>query len=148
VGENVFGLVTWNAGMVFEEVCADLESEGYFVQPFVLPAAAVDAPHRRDRVWFVAYNPDARTEGLRSGRQNTFHGLKIATDAKSNRLELDWQDFPTQPPICSGDDGFSTELDGITFSKWRGESIKGYGNAIVPQVAMQIFRAIQAYEQQ
>jgi len=43
VGENVFGLVTWNAGMVFEEVCADLESEGYSVQPFVLPAAAVNA---------------------------------------------------------------------------------------------------------
>jgi DNA (cytosine-5)-methyltransferase 1 len=37
-------------------------------------------------------------------------------------------------------------LDGITFSKWRAESIKGYGNAIVPQVALQIFKAIQQYE--
>jgi DNA (cytosine-5)-methyltransferase 1 len=55
VGENVFGLTNWNGGVVFEEVCVDLESEGYEVQPFILPACGVDAPHRRDRVWFVAH---------------------------------------------------------------------------------------------
>ena len=55
----------------------------------------------------------------------------------------DWQNFPTQSPICSGDDGLPSELDGITFSKWRQESIKGYGNAIVPQVAYEIFKVIQ-----
>lgn len=55
VGENVGGLISWSSGMVFEEVCADLEAIGYEVQPFVLPACAVDAPHRRDRVWFVAH---------------------------------------------------------------------------------------------
>jgi DNA (cytosine-5)-methyltransferase 1 len=54
-----------------------------------------------------------------------------------------WQNFPTQPPVCGGDDGLPRELDGITFSKWRAESIKSYGNAIVPQVAYQIFQAIQ-----
>jgi len=37
-------------------------------------------------------------------------------------------------------------LDGITFSKWRNESIKGYGNAIVPQVVLEIFKAIQNYK--
>jgi DNA (cytosine-5)-methyltransferase 1 len=58
VGENVFGLVNWSGGMVFDEVQSDLESEGYEVQAFVLPAAAVNAPHRRDRVWFVAYAGD------------------------------------------------------------------------------------------
>jgi DNA (cytosine-5)-methyltransferase 1 len=36
-------------------------------------------------------------------------------------------------------------LDGITFPKWRNESIKAYGNAIVPQVAYQIFKAIEDY---
>ena len=56
VGENVRGLVNWNGGLVFEEVQADLENEGYEVQPFILPAAGVNAPHRRDRVWFVAYS--------------------------------------------------------------------------------------------
>jgi len=38
-------------------------------------------------------------------------------------------------------------LDGITFPKWRNESIKAYGNAIVPQVAYQIFKAIEIHEQ-
>jgi DNA (cytosine-5)-methyltransferase 1 len=37
-------------------------------------------------------------------------------------------------------------LDNITFSKWRNESIKAGGNAIVPQVAYQIFKSIQEYE--
>ena len=54
-----------------------------------------------------------------------------------------WENFPTQSPICGGDDGIPTELDGITFPKWRNESIKGYGNAVVPQVVYQIFKAIE-----
>jgi DNA (cytosine-5)-methyltransferase 1 len=55
VGENVFGLINWSAGLVFHEVQTDLEAAGYEVQPYVLPAAAVNAPHRRDRVWFIAH---------------------------------------------------------------------------------------------
>lgn len=178
VGENVFGLVTWNAGMVFEEVCADLESEGYSVQPFVFPAAAVNAPHRRDRVWFVAYrdvhgfnerncdNEKQSSQGGQYAQRDTqsSNGDGYATDSTTPRLQgrnrceqkfgertrccesNSWQTFPTVPPICGGDDGLPYKLDGITFPKWRNESIKGYGNAIVPQVAMQIFRAIEAYE--
>jgi DNA (cytosine-5)-methyltransferase 1 len=53
-----------------------------------------------------------------------------------------WESFPTVSPVCGGDDGLPKELDNITFSKWRKESIKAYGNAIVPQVAYQIFKAI------
>lgn len=59
----------------------------------------------------------------------------------------DWQDFPTQSPVCSRNDGVPGGLAGITFSKHRTESIKGYGNAIVPQVAYEIFKAIEQYEQ-
>lgn len=60
IAENVRGLVTWNEGMVLETVCADLESEGYEVQPFIIPAVAVGAPHRRDRVWIIANNISQR----------------------------------------------------------------------------------------
>jgi DNA (cytosine-5)-methyltransferase 1 len=56
IGENVFGLVNWSGGLVFHEVQADLEAQGYEVFPYVLPAASVNAPHRRDRVWFVAHS--------------------------------------------------------------------------------------------
>jgi DNA (cytosine-5)-methyltransferase 1 len=174
VGENVRGLTNWNGGMVFEEVCVDLESQGYEVQPILLPACAVGAPHRRDRIWFVASNTlrfrqyerksdnekftnkrginalNDITENVKYGVITDSKRVKGRNDvfnARNGRFkELDekvfWNEFPTQHPICSGDDGLSTKLDGIAFSKWRQESIKGYGNAIVPQVAYQIFKVI------
>ena len=250
VGENVFGLLNWNGGMVFDEVHSDLEFEGYEVQAVVIPAAAVNAPHGRDRVWFVAYSKSTRTRedigGIRGsvercntrqedelfatntefksegsdggtndetqrnirrgnkgnvfetlrgdgviadtngndgrstnrksgceesktngkGQQSVHIGISSTSDegdvadttspggGKNNGIgksrfndqtsaSNNWDNFPTQSPICGGDDGLPTELDGITFSKWRNESIKAYGNAIVPQVAYQIFKAIQ-----
>jgi len=174
VGENVRGLVNWSGGLVFEEVCADLEACGYSVQPFILPACAVNAPHRRDRVWFVAYNHkrDRTEERLQTGREVDVYRIKGNRNApdtngdqrrKRRRYEdkstktkryfsvcnarpQTWENFPSKPPLCGGDDGLPRELDGITFSKWRRESIKAYGNAIVPQVALRIFEAIQEYE--
>jgi len=243
VGENVLGLVNWNGGLVFNEVQADLEAEGYEVQPFVLPACAVNAPHRRDRVWFVAYRydsrnatPSSRTNGKQSEesieRQQPqlehcgFSTTENATNPNSNgqhecdsnnkinagnkptentlcsgrlygepeqegaeiweqrnactgssvRIHLSegdssdtthirqeyalengklergrfgqshqrnaWNTFPSVSPICTGNDGISLRLDGIAFPKWRNESIKAAGNAIVPQVVYQIFQAI------
>jgi DNA (cytosine-5)-methyltransferase 1 len=192
VGENVFGLLNWNGGMVFAEVCSDLEHQGYEITPVVIPAAAVNAPHGRSRVWFVAYSngtgekhnggtniaeerevrgnekgnvlgelcgdgnaANTLHEGLQ-GRQNIDewekynnegrrNGFNIRTISKNNEWNAKqfFKNFPTQSPICSGDDGISNRLDGITFPKWRAESIKGYGNAIVPQVAFEIFKAIE-----
>jgi len=52
IGENVSGFVR----MALDDVCSDLESEGYRVQSFVIPACAVEAHHRRDRCWVVAYS--------------------------------------------------------------------------------------------
>jgi DNA (cytosine-5)-methyltransferase 1 len=182
VGENVFGLLNWNGGMVFDEVHSDLEFEGYEVQAVVIPAAAVNAPHGRDRVWFVATNTKFKSEGsdggtndetkgnIRRGNEGDVLGTLRSDGNVANtngtstqcgngkteerrkdqggRIEplgfnMEWEKFPTQSPICGGDDGLPTELDGITFSKWRNESIKAYGNAIVPQVAYEIFKAIQ-----
>ena len=256
VGENVLGLVNWNGGLVFDEVQADLEAEGYEVQPFVLPACAVNAPHRRDRVWFVAKNTNnngwdgeqregepskweqrnfssrnneriqtndgkvkitsdtnlfgndrakgekscfwtqSSNEQSRDGGSSEVDGLsneRIAPDPNGSRWEKQYtskisskqeqhsrnamhtnspskqrehigqkgqgeldrpnsgdginnfSNFPTQSPICFGDDGLPTELDGITFPKWRNESIKAAGNAVVPQVVYQIFKSIDLY---
>ncbi len=220
VGENVRGLVNWNGGLVFEEVQTDLESQGYEVQPFLLPAASVNAPHRRDRVWFVAYSDNKRrsarlgqiqkedgeisqrnnnaescatsiqcnasytksgksreqaererwknierrntnTNGNKaerpihapnsenSGFETRFEGQRkeqLRRGNFGNGIPTDWENFPTVSPICNGDDGLSDRLDSITFPKWRTESIKAGGNAIVPQVVFQIFKAIQEYE--
>ena len=59
-----------------------------------------------------------------------------------------WDWFPIKSPLCSGDDGLPTELDGLAFPKWRKESIMGYGNAIVPQIAYRIFATIDESESQ
>ena len=179
VGENVRGLTNWNGGLVFDEVQADLEAEGYEVTPFLLPACAVNAPHRRDRIWFVAYcNSNGLNERNSNNEVNSSQGWFDALgnidkgngdgdvadtsnirrkDALENR-ELErrrfwqsykrnaWDSFPSVSPICNGDDGLSDRLDSITFSKWRNESIKAGGNAVVPQVVLQIFKAIEQYE--
>ena len=207
VGENVRGLVSWNGGLVFEEVQSQLEAEGYSVQPFLLPAASVNAPHKRDRVWFIAYsndkgrgskprnvseengevsqrNQDAEpshsdslyvtdTSSVRRGggnigpKTNQEQGYEMGqgfgqhrdgvrsqtqgrgsnvTDTNSevsqHRNESgktsgstitkertqsfgsprSWEEFPTQSPVCGGNDGVPRELDSITFPKWRKES--------------------------
>lgn len=182
VGENVRGLINWNGGMVFDEVQADLESEGYEVQPVLLSACAVGAPHRRDRIWFVSrLISDTSGNGLHRNKESekgcnsersgvslneldTLHGGGVITNTNSRRQSIKkhretksgrtskksvsnyWENFPTQSPICDGDDGVSCRLDGITFPKWRNESIKGGGNAIVPQVAFEIFKVINELE--
>jgi DNA (cytosine-5)-methyltransferase 1 len=225
VGENVRGLTNWNGGMVFDEVQADLENQGYEVLPFLLPACAVNAPHRRDRIWFVAkdtnengWGGEQRKEessigqfgniGARDNERiqandgeigdasntnsnglnecNSDNEIKPSKGGKyalgdinkgdvdgniaysdcpnskawsqreilgqQNREETNghcnvertnqWQNFPSVSPVCIGDDGLSDRLDSITFPKWRNESIKAAGNAIVPQVAYQIFKAL------
>ena len=71
IAENVRGLVTWNYGMVLETVCTDLENEGYEVQPFIIPACAVGAPHRRDRVWIIAHTTDYGQRGEKQGINGT-----------------------------------------------------------------------------
>ena len=73
VGENVPGLVNWDGGLVFEQVQADLENEGYEVQTFILPTCGVNAPHRRDRVWFVA---NSKHTGAGIGVRNNGNGEK------------------------------------------------------------------------
>jgi DNA (cytosine-5)-methyltransferase 1 len=146
VGENVRGLITWNAGLVFDEVCADLENLGYQIAPFIIPASAVNAPHQRERIWFVAYSDSDGFNQCNSEHEKYAGQRRINAFNDINPPYEQWKNFPTQSALCGGDDGLPTELDGITFSKWRTESIKAYGNAIVPQVVYQIFKAIEQYE--
>lgn len=208
-GESDTKRVSLRQEFVIETVCRDLEREGYSVRPFVIPACAVGAPHRRDRVWIVArrsasYSDHNRQRG-RTNQQVTVAGREGKTDNStccqngtvadpqcSRRREIyneiqpqqpDGQrvysngderlaayttnerlqrrmshdtilpaeyfsDFPTQSPVCNGNDGLSLGLAGITFPKWRAESIKALGNAMCPQVVYEIFRAIQHEEEE
>ena len=271
---------------VADRICSDLETEGYTVQPLVIPACAVGAPHRRDRIWFIAHRTDTRTEAMqctgkngicqpipftdsdtggcreREDEQERFtrgggasggcvmceDGVVADTDGKrcddwgnyrgeghvypyrewkpsenqskrdereyrtgkdgedasnadSNRggqvqqdiqpwqpkrskpdgsgdqwicadpncqqlenpmypwgrrskltdacLPNVWEKFPTQSPVCGRDDGLPFPVDdlAVSYTRWRKESIKAYGNAIVPQVAYEIFKTIKAIEE-
>ena len=61
IGENVAGHIS----MGLDDVLADLEAEGYACRTFVIPACAVGAPHRRDRVWTVAHRDGERGTPVR-----------------------------------------------------------------------------------
>lgn len=62
IGENVAGLLSMDGGRVFDGIVSDLEDAGYTVEAFVIPACAVGAPHRRDRVWIVAHRDSERQQ--------------------------------------------------------------------------------------
>jgi len=61
IGENVAGIIE----MELESCILDLERDGYEVQPFIIPACAVNAPHRRDRVWIIANSIKVRSQNSR-----------------------------------------------------------------------------------
>lgn len=259
-GEAADGETDRVSEFVVERICQELEEEGYTVQPLVIPACGVGAPHKRDRVWFLAHRTDTRSEEVQQAGTDRVLPAEPATDTLRNRwnerwsnggwqaentpvgagifgeferlvqewtasysigdrcllgadnrqggqfsddsigiapqnkpqrcgrecrsceagcidggfadtqdngltscsqetgqvqswgadertkLSGYWSDFPTQSPVCSGDDGFSSELDAIAFPRWRRESIKAYGNAIVPQVAYRILSMIATIE--
>lgn len=168
VGENVYGIVNWNGGLVFNEVQVDLENQGYEVQTCVLPACAVGALHRRDRTWFIAYskhNGIRRREQQQKSQQKTngtaantigkrlqeissvfrqeYELFINASDDASRGITAQWSKTKRGSGDVPKDDGVPKRLDGITVPKWKRESIKAFGNAIVPQVAMEIFKSIE-----
>ena len=245
-----------------ERICRDIEADGYEVQPILIPACGVGAPHRRDRVFIIGHRiaPDTdlsanmrgsrkdeskskskrlqerdqvrqpdqsnqirskspdfsqdtmcgrfvqsqtekqgnvrnvrnvrnagsrdserlRTSTSRTGSSesrtneikrsvfaDTF-GLgwierivdngfsqtpqqkecRVKQPGRANKPQDRWRGFPTVSPIHRGNDGIPFDVDrlSVPFGKWCTESIKAYGNAIVPQVMFEIFRAIEKVE--
>ena len=102
--ENVAGHIT----VGLDEVLADLEAANYSARSFVIPACAVDAPHRRDRVWTVAHSTGERTQRGRSNRQqesfaHARQGLPCAVaqqqDGVSGSLNPPWVEWLMGFPI-------------------------------------------------
>ena len=149
VGENVLGIVNWGGGVVFNDVQVDLENQGYEVQAFILPACGKNAPHKRQRVFFVAYSNSKRYTRPTSARVKEIKGRTNNNEYREcswkNKVN-NWDNWPKQPYVLLRDDGLPTGLDYKTFPSIRRESIKAAGNAIVPQVAYEIFKAINEFE--
>ncbi|OGG65156.1 hypothetical protein A2Z56_02595 [Candidatus Kaiserbacteria bacterium RIFCSPHIGHO2_12_45_16] len=147
IAENVRGLVDWDEGVVLEKTCTDLEREGYEVQPLIIPAVAVGALHRRDRVWIIANLGSKKLYGLPEPE-------KREEDRKIRYGDWDknWQEVAAATCIHGIHNGLPRRLDGytvrgvrtnkITAAQYRKERLKACGNSIVPQVAMEIFAAI------
>jgi len=175
VAENVRGILTIEGGLVFEQVCVDLEKQGYEIQTFIIPAIAVNAPHRRDRIWIIANRNTLRLQEQRSEQQTDrfrqFNENITDTESWKSRQSSEserWQDIGRRDQkildrpsrcfawdrewteaatkLCRMDDGFPARLDEfeLSKSKHRIERLKALGNAIVPQIAIEIFRAIKA----
>ena len=195
VGENVTGIITMvltgseakvaaegdmfgeshlfrkNQHYVLYDIIRSLECVGYEVQPFVIPACAVGAPHRRERIWIVAHRTDTRSENQQK-RTVVADTVGTAPDADGNRQgngackplawkeckgpsdigasckgeypQERWRDFPTVSAVCSRHDGLPFDVDRLTvpYPGWRAQSVKAYGNSMVPQVMYEIFSAI------
>jgi DNA (cytosine-5)-methyltransferase 1 len=218
----VFENVSGHISLGLDQVLSDLEGENYAVQPFVIPACAVNAPHRRDRVWIIAAHADgdgepdvtinaesgcwelgasnvadagcqrqgAKVSGLggqsingsaagqRTGTRDGFADCRqvfpyadsqrgCSGDAKRQDASDAGQPSRCQrhdagrvgagvtQPSMGGtlSDGLSAWMDEprdiprvATGVKQRAARLKGLGNAIVPQIAMQIGLTIKAVE--
>lgn len=136
VCENVCGHIT----MGLDQVCDELEGEDYTVGAYIVPAISKGAPHKRDRVWIVATLPDPpcsnvseRAEKPLPRVENIQIEFRRVGEIVGIRTEQD------EPAICGAFDGVSPELDTN-----RKERLVALGNAIVPQVAYEIFRCINA----
>ena len=133
VGENVRGIVNIQDGMVFETVCTNLEDEGYEVQAFNIPAAGVGAPHRRERIWFIAVRSDVvdtigndeRREISRSDEEERRIQEEYRTEHSTTRKSSRTSE------IRNGDNGYesveNSNNNGFErgFSKARNETITG-----------------------
>ena len=103
--------------------------------------SASDTDSARLQTVSVPHGIDSEERGKPTGC-----ALQSAGHARRTLPATTWENFPTQSPVCGRYDGIPAELDGISFPAWRRQSIKAYGNAIVPQVFIQIARTINEYE--
>jgi len=128
LGENVAGLVS----VGLDAMLSDLEGMGYATQTFIIPACALNAPHRRDRVWIVAYS-DGRGRNAQpricSKPQEGFSPHDAVRPDATLGKEKTWMAEPDVERVVYG---VSRKLD-----KTR---VAQLGNAIVPQVAFEIIR--------
>ena len=200
VCENVYGHIS----MGLDTVLSDLETEGYSCQPFIVPACAVNAPHRRDRLWIVAHpnshgkpngsiNEEKRSRqlvgdtendrcnrGSASARREGAQNKQVEQFSVRGKLSRSSENVAytdnkrSQGRLSGGKDEERQSEHGHTrcssaahrqpTEEWwaaepsvgrvangipkRVDRLKGLGNAIVPQIAMQIGLCIKQVNEQ
>ena len=81
--ENVGGFVN----VALDDVCLDLETQGYATQSFIIPACSVEAPHRRDRIWILGKNLENPGRALRQGRIEQGENADEVGQGNADQLE-------------------------------------------------------------
>jgi DNA (cytosine-5)-methyltransferase 1 len=168
VFENVYGHVS----MGLDEVLFDLEGEGYTARPFIVPACAVDAPHRRDRVWIVARNVansksfsrhdcksvrkiSGESREIRKSRRGGFEDILANADGERLQGQRRKPELVSERKTKQATGSSCKENRSRKF--WlpeppvgrvangvprRVDRLRGLGNAIVPQIAQRIGETI------
>lgn len=142
ISENVTGMVQ----ISLDDVIRDLEAENYSVSVYLIPACSISAPHRRERLWIVAYFNGIGINLRERYREKGY----LQTDKKWDlaKIQQEWSQFipdtwktfkvrdwlQYNSDASRRDDGISERLDK--------DRIKALGNAIVPQMAYIFFRLI------
>ena len=160
IAENVAGHV--NMGL--DSVLSDLEGEGYTCWPLIIPACAVDAPHRRDRVWIVA------NAAVAGGETCGGHGVGVGHGSCGDEGQLEGSRRQEHVPDADitgrseqrGAKSARTEQPAAQRgSRWlpepdvgrvahgiprRVDRLRGLGNSVVPQVVAEIGKAIYKFD--
>lgn len=142
--ENPNGITSLDDGVAFEQVCAGVEALNYEIQPFDIPACALGADHRRQRLWLVAHSASNRQQRhMREVATQTMDNgpsqALVAWDGTSGPF-LDWPQLMAKSELCRVVNGVSSVVD-------IRPRLHAYGNSIVPQVAFQLIkRMIEAEE--
>ena len=148
--ENVTGLFSSDNGVFFRRILWQLHQVGYNAEWHVIPASRFGAPHKRERIFIVAHprndgcgrskvikrqlpnnkirNMEKVLEERLQFQSRTFEGSEYDGEENMENRES-WE---LEPPLCRVDDGISD----------RSHKIRVLGNAVVPQVAEFIGRAI------
>ena len=151
LGENVPGIIP----LFLDQAISDLEAEGYTAKPFVLPACAFDAPHRRDRLFIIAYDEsNLRRTSRNEGPISPDRGSALMADTNYTRSQRHGQLRKRTGKRITGQSGGETSRQS---ARWlpepnvgrvadgvpdRVDRLKSLGNAVVPQVAEFIGRVI------
>jgi len=120
LGENVPGIIN----VELDRVLSDLERIGYPSRTFVVPACAVDAHHRRDRVWIVAHTSGSGLQERNLATITSGEGHAAWRNAEGRAV---WEPEPAMGRVAHG-------------IPHRAHRLRGLGNAIVPQVAAEFIR--------
>ena len=150
IGENVPGIIS----MELDNLLSDLEGEGYSCETLIIPACAVDARHRRDRVWIVAHHEGLgalrlpiRSWGSQQAEINiagqsedvaypeTIYAQRFKNRQRQRESGGDCR-WPVEPDICRVAYGIPRRV----------ERLKALGNAVVPQIPEILGRMIMEVE--